>query len=63
VDIAKNRRPMRLVVVLTPWSAHGVADEVVVRDVGVVLGGRVTVVVLGELAVVTGVFVVDVGEL
>jgi hypothetical protein len=43
--------------------AHGVADEVVVRDVGVVLGGRVTVVVLGELAVVTGVFVVDVGEL
>jgi hypothetical protein len=41
--------------------AHVVAEEGVVVGVGVVLGGRVTVVVLGVRAVVGGVRVVDVG--
>jgi hypothetical protein len=44
------------------WVAHVVAEEgVVVVGVGVVLGGRVTVVILGVRAVVAGVMVVDVG--
>jgi hypothetical protein len=42
------------------WVAHVVADEGVVVGVGVVLGRRVTVVVLGARAVVGGVMVVDV---
>jgi len=46
-----------------PPKAQVVAEEGVVVGVGVVLGGRVTVVVRGVRAVVAGVIVVDVGGL
>jgi hypothetical protein len=59
----RNCPPVRLILTSRSRSAHVVADDEVVVEGGVVLGGRVTVVVRGVRAVVAGVTVVDVDGL